>query len=431
MFICKNISKKGSSLYFAGVNVEELANKYGTPLYIMDENRIRENIKTYVDSLRLYFGGNAIPLFASKSCSFKQIYRIMKEEGIGIDVVSIGEIYTAKEAGFDLKKSYFHGNNKTRQDIEFAISNGVGVFVVDNEDELTLLNEVAKEKGVNQEILIRITPGIDTHTYEAVNTGKVDSKFGNAIKTGLADSIVKKAISLSNVTLSGFHCHLGSQVFEEDVFERGAKIMIDFISHVKEDYGIEISKLNLGGGFGVRYVESDPIINIDKKIEEISKVVKDECEKKGLKVPFILLEPGRSIVADSGMTVYRVGSVKEIKDFKKYLSIDGGMGDNPRYALYKSKYTILPVTKMDLQFTEEYSVVGRCCESGDIIGENISLPKMEVGDLVAVLTTGAYNYSMASNYNRLLRPMVIMIKGGKDYVAVKRETLEYLVGLDV
>lgn len=431
MFICKNISKKGSSLYFAGVSVEELANKYGTPLYIMDENRIRENIKTYVDSLRLYFGGNAIPLFASKSCSFKQIYRIMKEEGIGIDVVSIGEIYTAKEAGFDLKKSYFHGNNKTRQDIEFAISNGVGVFVVDNEDELTLLNEVAKEKGLNQEILIRITPGIDTHTYEAVNTGKVDSKFGNAIKTGLADSIVKKAISLSNVTLSGFHCHLGSQVFEEDVFERGAKIMIDFISHVKEDYGIEISKLNLGGGFGVRYVESDPIINIDKKIEEISKVVKGECEKKGLKVPFILLEPGRSIVADSGMTVYRVGSVKEIKDFKKYLSIDGGMGDNPRYALYKSKYTILPVSKMDLQFTEEYSVVGRCCESGDIIGENISLPKMEVGDLVAVLTTGAYNYSMASNYNRLLRPMVIMIKDGKDYVAVKRETLEYLVGLDV
>lgn len=429
--ICNNISKEGSTLYFAGLDTTTLAKKYGTPLYLMDEDKIRQNCRIYIDAMKKAFGKNAQPLYASKAASFKRIYEIAKDEGMGIDVVSTGEIYTAKMAGFPLENAYFHSNNKTDEDIAFAMENGIGHFVVDNKEELYAIDEEAKKQGKAQKILLRLTPGIDTHTYEAVNTGKVDSKFGTAIETGQAKEMVKLALSFSNIELSGFHCHIGSQVFDSDTFLRGSHIMLMFIKEIFDETGFMASQLDLGGGYGVRYVDSDPYINIEENIMSVADAVKKECESLGIPVPKILMEPGRSIVADAGMTLYTVGTVKTIPGYKNYVSVDGGMTDNPRFALYGSMYTVHIANKMDEKSDFHCSLVGRCCESGDVIQENIFLPKPERGDIVAVCTTGAYNYSMASNYNRIARPPVVMIKGGVDYVAVKRETLSDIIKNDI
>ena len=429
--ICSNISKNKNTLYFANVSTAEMAKKYGTPLYLMDEDKIRSNCRVYKNAMDKYFDGNAMPLYASKASSFKRIYEIIKEEGLGIDVVSSGEIYTALKAGLSLENAYFHSNNKTDWDIEFAIDNKIGYFVVDNAEELEVINETAGKKGIVQKILLRLTPGIDTHTYEAINTGKVDSKFGSAIETGQAEEITKYALSLKNIDLAGFHCHIGSQVFDSDTFFRSSEIMLSYIAEIKSKYNFEARELSLGGGYGVRYVESDPCIDIDENIKTVAERVKEYCEKFSLKIPKILMEPGRSIVADAGMTIYTVGTVKTIPGYKNYVSIDGGMTDNPRFALYGSEYTVLLANKVDEKADFNCSVVGRCCESGDIIQENVMLPRPVRGDLVAVCTTGAYNYSMASNYNRLPRPPIVMLSGGKDYVAVKRETLDDIISNDI
>ena len=429
--ICSNISKNKNTLYFANVSTAEMAKKYGTPLYLMDEEKIRSNCRVYKNAMDKYFDGNAMPLYASKASSFKRIYEIIKEEGLGIDVVSSGEIYTALRAGLSLENAYFHSNNKTDWDIEFAIDNKIGYFVVDNAEELEVINETAGKKGIVQKILLRLTPGIDTHTYEAINTGKVDSKFGSAIETGQAEEITKYALSLKNIDLAGFHCHIGSQVFDSDTFFRSSEIMLSYIAEIKSKYNFEARELSLGGGYGVRYVETDPCIDIDENIKTVAERVKEYCEKFSLKIPKILMEPGRSIVADAGMTIYTVGTVKTIPGYKNYVSIDGGMTDNPRFALYGSEYTVLLANKVDEKADFNCSVVGRCCESGDIIQENVMLPRPVRGDLVAVCTTGAYNYSMASNYNRLPRPPIVMLSGGKDYVAVKRETLDDIISNDI
>ncbi len=429
--ICDNLTVKDGVLHFAGANTVELAKEYKTPLYLMDENRIRYNCRVYLNAMQKYFGDNAMPLYASKAASFKKIYEIMREEGMGIDVVSSGEIYTAIKAGFDLKNAYFHSNNKTDEDINFAMQNGVGYFVVDNKEELDAINVIAKERGLTQSILLRLTPGIDTHTYEAVNTGKVDSKFGTAIETGQAEKMVEYTLTLSNIKLCGFHCHIGSQVFESDTFIRGSKIMLQFIAGVKNKLGFVTEQLDLGGGYGVRYLDSHPIIDIADNIRQVAECVKKTCAELNITVPKILLEPGRSIVADAGLTLYTVGTVKEITGYKNYTSIDGGMTDNPRFALYESPYTILPASRMNDTVDFKSDVVGRCCESGDIIQKDVMLPKSKRGDILAVCTTGAYNYSMASNYNRITRPAVVMIKDTKPYIAVKRESLEYLTENDI
>ena len=429
--ICSNISKKNNTLYFANVSTAEMAKKYGTPLYLMDEDKIRSNCRVYKNAMDKYFDGKAMPLYASKASSFKRIYEIIKEEGLGIDVVSSGEIYTALKAGLSLENAYFHSNNKTDWDIEFAIDNKIGYFVVDNAEELEVINETAGKKGIVQKILLRLTPGIDTHTYEAINTGKVDSKFGSAIETGQAEEITKYALSLKNIDLAGFHCHIGSQVFDSDTFFRSSEIMLSYIAEIRSKYNFEARELSLGGGYGVRYVETDPCIDIDENIKTVAERVKEYCEKFSLKIPKILMEPGRSIVADAGMTIYTVGTVKTIPGYKNYVSIDGGMTDNPRFALYGSEYTVLLANKVDEKADFSCSVVGRCCESGDIIQENVMLPRPVRGDLVAVCTTGAYNYSMASNYNRLPRPPIVMLSEGNDYIAVKRETLEDIISNDI
>ncbi len=413
-----------SHLTCAGADTVELAEKYGTPLYVMDEARIRANMQKYIGAMREYFGGGSRPLFASKALSFKRIYEIAREEGMGIDVVSAGELYTAYLAGFPLENAFFHGNNKTPEEISLALELGIGYFVVDNEYELREISDQATARGIEQKILLRITPGIDPHTHAKISTGNVDSKFGSPIVTGQAEAIVKQALSTDNVILCGYHCHIGSQIFDIDPFCDAADIMLEFSASMRDKLGFEAKIINLGGGFGVRYVESDPQIDVVKNIREISEHVTASCEKLGLSRPDIIMEPGRSIVADAGLTLYTAGGVKTIEGYKSYVAIDGGMTDNPRYALYQSAYTVINASRASAEADLLATVAGKCCESGDMIGEEMSLAAPERGDVVAVLVTGAYNYSMSSNYNRICRPAVVMISPeGKDYVAVERESL--------
>ncbi len=430
--ICDNLSiNEQGHLCFAGQDTVELAKQYGTPLYLMDADRIRHNCRTYINAMKKAYGDNFEVIYAGKAASFKQMYRIMKEEGMCVDSVSIGEIYTALSAGFPAHHIHFHGNNKTEQDLLFALEHGVGTIVVDNSDELVSLNDLAIAKGVKQNVLLRLTPGIDTHTYEAVSTGKVDSKFGFAIETGQAEEVTKLALSMEGIHLEGFHCHVGSQVFDSDSFVMSATIMLGFIKEIQTKYGYTAKTLDLGGGYGVRYLESDPTMDIEVNILRVADHIKSTCSELSLPLPKIMMEPGRSIVADAGMTLYTVGTVKEIPGYKNYVAIDGGMTDNPRYALYESEYTLIVANKAGASTDYVADVVGRCCESGDIIQPKVSLPQsITKGDIIAVCTTGAYNYSMASHYNRFTKPAVVMLEQGDSFVAVRRETLDDLIRFD-
>lgn len=433
MILHKNfdVNEKGH-LTIGGADALELAAEFGTPAYVLDENTIRENCRIYKKAATECFGADALPLYASKALCFSGIYKLVAEEGLGVDCVSGGELYTAKKAGFPAEKIYFHGNNKTDKDISDALDMGVGTFVVDNTDELDALSAIATARGVTQRILLRITPGIDPHTHRAVVTGNVDSKFGSAIETGQAMEIVKRAIATKGVALAGLHCHVGSQIFDTDPFSDAASIMIRFIADIaRECDGFEIEELNLGGGLGVKYTEYDREIDYAKTIGEMASIIKGYCKEHGIRLPRIILEPGRSLVAAAGATLYTVGSVKEIKGFRNYISVDGGMPDNPRYALYQSQYTALIANRATAPRDYRATLAGRCCESGDLLGENMEIQSAKRGDILAVLVTGAYNYSMASNYNRLPRPPVIMVKDGAARVAVKRETYDDITANDV
>jgi diaminopimelate decarboxylase len=414
-------------LSFGGYDTTELAAQFGTPLMVMDEAVIRHRCRTYLNAVAASFPEGSMPLYASKALSLKKLYEIMKEEGMGIDVVSSGELYTAYRAGFPLEKAYFHGNSKTDTDIAFAMDHGIGHFVCDNEDELRAIHAEAGRRGIRQKVLLRLTPGIDPHTHEKISTGRIDCKFGAAIETGQAETLVLSALEKENIELRGYHCHIGSQIFDYAPFCDAAVMMLEFVAEMGRKHGYLASVLNLGGGMGVPYVESDPSIDYAANIAGIGKLIGETCQRLGIQAPAILLEPGRSIVADAGMTLYNVTSVKEIPGFKNYAAVNGGMTDNPRYTLYQADYTVLPASRMNDDRDFLCTIAGSCCESGDLLQENVSIPKPNRGDLIAVLTTGAYNYSMASNYNRIARPSVVMLQGGKDYVAVRRESLEDLL----
>ena len=425
-----DVNEKGH-LTIGGADAIALAEEFGTPAYIIDENVIRANCRAYKKAAEENFGADSLPLYASKALCFTGIYKIAAEEGMGIDCVSGGELYTAVRAGFPADRIYFHGNNKTDKDISDAMDMGVGTFVVDNTDELLAVSAEASRRRKKQRILLRITPGIDPHTHKAICTGSVDSKFGSAIETGQAMEIVKLAISQKGINLAGLHCHIGSQIFDVEPFADAADIMVRFIAEIKDELGYEISELNLGGGLGVRYVESDPHIDYADAIKQIAAVVTGFCAQAGVKMPRVILEPGRSLVAAAGATLYTVGGVKEIPGFKNYVSVDGGMPDNPRYALYGSRYTALIANRASEEKSYRATIAGRCCESGDLLGEDMPLQEAKRGDILAVLVTGAYNYSMASNYNRIPRPPVILVKDGEARVAVRRETYGDLTRNDV
>lgn len=427
---CLSVNEKGN-LQLGGCDLKAIAKEYGTPAYVLDENTIRKNCRAYVDSIKKYYDGNGIAIYASKALSCKYMYNLIAAEGMGADVVSGGEIYTALTAGFPADKLYFHGNNKSVEELEFALKNGVGRIVVDNELELTRINEISERLDICANVIIRITPGVDAHTHEFIRTGQIDSKFGATLENGEADEITALASSLKNICLKGYHCHIGSQIFELAPFEHAAEIMMNFIGDMKDKYGIEADELDLGGGFGIKYVDSDTPIDYGEYIRAVSVVVKKVASKRGLKLPFIIVEPGRSIVAEAGLTLYTVGTIKDIPGIRKYVSIDGGMGDNPRYILYQSEYTVLSAENPQAPQNDVITLAGKCCESGDLIGENMKTSGFKTDEIVAVLSTGAYNYSMASNYNRIPRPPVIMVSDGKAKAVVRRETYEDLVRCDL
>ena len=432
MFISNNIeiNKKGH-LTFAGMDTVDLATKYGTPLYLIDENRIRERARIYVDAMKEFFGNNSYPLFAGKALSFKDIYRIIGEEGMGADVVSPGELYTAMNAGFNPKKICFHGNNKTDSDISYAIECGVGLFVCDCIEELEAINRESIKRGIQQDILLRLSPGVDPHTHAKITTGMTDSKFGISLIGGAAERISVYAASLPGISLKGFHSHIGSQIESCDPFCEELTRLLEFISLLKEEHSINVEILNMGGGMGIKYKENDVDIDYRNNIKILASVYNSYKEKKDIGCLKFLIEPGRSIVGDAGMTIYTVGSHREIPGCTPYTSIDGGMADNPRYALYEAPYTVYSCNKANEKYDTITNLVGRCCESGDIIQKNISLPSPKRNDIVAVSCTGAYNYSMASNYNRLCKPPIVIIYDGKSRIAVKRETFEDIIRNDL
>ena len=415
---------------FAGHSVDALAERYGTPLYLMDEEHIRANCRMYKNAFLAGFGDDTGVLYAGKAAAFKEIYRIMAQEGIGVDAVSVGELYTALSVGYPAERIYYHGDAKTDEDIRYALDHGVGCFVVDNETDLAALSAQTQARGMRQKVLLRITPGIDPHTYEAVNTGTVDVKFGVPIQTGQAEALVRAALSADGIDVAGLHCHVGSEVFDEDVFERSSDVMVEFMAFLHAKYGFTARELDLGGGYGVRYVDSDPAADIPARIAGVAAHLRARIKETDLPMPRVLMEPGRSIVADAGMTVYTVSTVKHIPGFKNYVIVDGGMADNPRYILYDARYTVLHGQREG--GTDTFDLVGRCCESGDVLQPAVELPAdVRRGDLVCVCTTGAYNYSMASNYNRLGRPPVVMLSPDGARVVVRRETAEDLCALDL
>ncbi len=432
MFVsqCLN-TNENNHLTIGGCDTVELAKEFGTSLIVYDENEIRNNCRAFVGSIQKNYNGNGRVLYASKAFSCKEIYRIVNDENMGIDVVSGGELYTALSVGFPAEKICFHGNNKKYSELVEAVDAGVGRIVVDNLTELETLNTIAGDKGKKVSIMFRIKPGIDAHTHDFVRTGQIDSKFGLALETGEAMQGVKTALSMPNVELKGVHCHIGSQIFDIDPFELAAEVMMKFIKDIKDETGVTITELNLGGGFGIKYLVDDKPEAYENYMDNVAKVVNAKADEYGLPVPFIYIEPGRSIVGATAVTLYTVGSVKKIPDVRNYVSVDGGMVDNPRYILYQSAYEVVCANKINDDKTLTATVAGKCCESGDLIQENVKLPEVEAGDILAVLSTGAYNYSMASNYNRIPRPPVVMVKDGKARLIIKGESYEDIIKNDI
>lgn len=424
---------KDNHLEIGGVDCSLLKEQYGTPLYVMDQAYIENMCKIYKETLESEYGDGLI-CYASKAFSCLEIYRIINQIGIGADSVSIGELYTAKKTGFPMEKICLHGNNKTYQELSFAVENGVGYIVIDAYSEADQLNEICKNQNKIQNVLIRINPGVEAHTHHFIQTANIDSKFGFSISTGEAEKIVQYVANKSNLSLKGLHCHIGSQIFEDKSFELAVEKMTDFYKSIAENYNLTFDVLNLGGGFGIYYSEGDSKKSYQEYaqyIKTISTALKKAIKEKGIKKPYLILEPGRSIVGEAGITLYTAGRVKEIKDVKSYIAVDGGMFDNPRYALYQAKYEVVCAEKMKMPATVKYSIAGKCCESGDLIAEDIMLPEVNEGDLIAVLSTGAYNYSMSSNYNRNLVPPVVMVKDGKSRYVVKPQTFDDLLRNDI
>ena len=432
MYVSENLSvNENKHLVIGEHDTVELAKKFGTPLYVLDEDLFRKNCRVYKNAIDRYYDGNGLVLYANKALCTVYTCKAAAQEGLGADVVSGGELYTAIKAGFPMDKIYFHGNNKTDEELEMAVKNGVGHIIVDNAYELERLNETAKRYGVVQNVMFRIKPGVDAHTHSFIQTGQIDSKFGVALENGEAFEIYEKAHNMSNVNPDGLHCHIGSQIFDVEPFCKAAEIMMNFAGDLKDKLGLEIKKLNLGGGYGIMYTEKDDPVPYDEYIKHVSEVVKKTAAERGIDIPFILMEPGRSIAAPAGITLYTVGGVKDIKNVRKYVSVDGGMCDNPRYILYESEYAAVLANKADAPKTEKVTVAGKCCESGDILLKDAMMPEINEGDILAVLATGAYNYSMASNYNRIPRPAMVAVSGNDAKIIVKRESYEDLIKNDV
>lgn len=417
-------------LEIGGVDAVDLANQYGTPLYVYDVALIRERARGFKKT----FEEAQVPAqvaYASKAFSTIAMVQLAEEEGLSLDVVSGGELYTAMAAGFPVEKIHFHGNNKSREELEMALKNGIGCIVVDNFYELDLLQTICKEKGVQIKILLRVTPGIEAHTHDYILTGQEDSKFGFDLQNGQAARALKQAVQSEYMEVLGLHCHIGSQIFDPKGFLLATDKIFEKLNVWKQEYSFEAKVLNLGGGFGVRYTKEDEPMQPEQYVKEIIAEVKKCTDHYGMKLPEIWIEPGRSLVGNAGITLYRVGSSKDVPSVRKYLAVDGGMSDNIRPALYQAKYEAVLANKPLAPQIEKVSIAGKCCESGDMLIWDLPIPKAGPEDILAVFCTGAYGYSMASNYNRLPRPAVVFVENGESRLVVKRESYEDLIRLDL
>lgn len=423
------INDKGR-LEIGGCDATELVEKFGTPLYVMDEEFIRKNCGEYYEAFTGTYPNSQV-IYASKAFMTTAMCHIVASEGLGLDVVSGGELYTALKAGFPTDRIYFHGNNKTEDELRMALEAKIGRIVVDNIYEMENLNRLCAELKTRANILIRITPGIEAHTHEYIQTGQIDSKFGMVMSNGQAMEGIKKALELENLELKGLHCHIGSQIFELESYQHAAEVMMGFLVKIYGETGHRFEELNLGGGFGIYYISGDKPANIKTYATLVMETTKRVAEEMEYPMPKVIVEPGRSIVGETGTTLYKIGSVKDIPGVRKYVAVDGGMTDNPRPALYQARYEAILANKANQPKTDEVSIAGKCCESGDMLIWDLHVPAVESGDVLAVFCTGAYNYSMSSNYNRLMRPAVVFVKDSQADLVVKRETLDDIVRNDV
>ncbi|MFH0702742.1 MAG: diaminopimelate decarboxylase [bacterium] len=414
-------------LEIGGCDTVELAEKYGTPLYIYDETTIRRSCQEYKNAFSTY--NNSLMLFASKAFLTKAICCILNQEGFGLDVVSGGEIYTAAKSNFNTEKIFFNGNNKTTEELELALDLNIGRITVDNFFELALLDSIAKSRNIKANILLRITPGIECHTHEYIKTGHLDSKFGFDL-TQVNEAIELINEQYSNLVLRGLHAHIGSQIFETKVYYDLVGIVLDKFAQIKDKFGLILDEMNIGGGLGIKHTESENPPSINDIAEIIIDSLNKNLAKYNLPKPRLIIEPGRSIIGTSGTTLYCVGSSKQVPEGKKYIAVDGGMADNPRPSMYKAKYNAIIANKANSEPSEKVTIAGRYCESGDILINDIELPDVEAGDIICVFSTGAYNYSMSSNYNRVPRPAAILVQNGSSNVIIKRESYEDLISLD-
>ena len=430
MRLFDGMTVENGELNISGVGVSELKAQYGTPLYVYDENMLVNQCRTFINNFKSSRFNTEV-LYASKAFSCLEVLRIASREGLGVDVVSLGEIHTAYKSGYDMRRAYFHGNNKTREELQYALEVGVGTIVVDNDYEYEMINEIVRECGNTVDVLLRINTGIDAHTHEYIKTAKDDSKFGYSVYDETIYDLIADINNQSNLNFVGFHSHIGSQIFEKTSFFEAVKVVMEFTRRVQERLGLTISVLNLGGGFGVYYTEEDKPFELAEFLREYIKVVERESDNFGLDLTKVVIEPGRSLTCNAGSTLYSVGGVKKTFAGREYVFVDGGMADNPRYALYKAKYEAMLANKMNEEADTIYTVAGKCCESGDMLVMDAKLPKAEQGDLLLVSSTGAYNYSMSSNYNRLPKLPVVFVKDGISRLVVKGETLEDLIRQDV
>lgn len=419
-----------SNYIFAGCDTVELGKKYGTPLYIMSEDYIKDRCKEIREDF-MEKHSNTRAVYASKAFLTKEMARIIKREGIGMDVVSGGELYTAIQADFPMEKIIFHGNNKTFDEIELAIENNVGRIVVDNIRELDLIEEIGRKYNKKTYILFRISPGIESDTHKYIQTGQVDTKFGIPLDSRTISEAMEKVMSLEFVELLGFHFHIGSQISDNKNHIKAIDIMTKLMKKVKDEYGFITKELNTGGGYGIHYAEDEKRKPLAYFTDSIMEEIEVKCKEYSLERPLIIIEPGRWLVGEAGITIYTIGAIKEIPGIRTYVSIDGGMPDNPRPSLYEAKYEGVIVNKADQDLTKTVTIAGKCCESGDILIWDLKVPEIEAGDMLAVRSTGAYNYSMSSNYNRIPRPPVVMLSEGQDRLIVKRESYEDLLRNDI
>ncbi|MDF2700034.1 MAG: lysA [Haloplasmataceae bacterium] len=421
---------KNGQLELGGCNVQDLVKNYGTPLYVVDEGLVRVTCQLFKQNL-VSENVETEVIYASKAFLTLAMCKVIAEEGLGIDVVSGGELYTALKANFPASRIYFHGNNKSKEEIMMAVNSGIGRIVVDNCAEIDLIESVCASLNKKIHVLFRVNPGIEAHTHEYIRTTNNDSKFGESIFNTNIYEILNKLINSKYLIFKGLHSHIGSQIFEENSFLEQIRVMFVFIKTIKEQCNFTVDELNLGGGFGIYYADGDTPINLSLFLKELLNEVKNKANEFELKIPKIMIEPGRSIIANAGTTLYTVGSTKKTVSGKNYCFVDGSMADNIRTALYQAQYEAAVANRMNDILDATYTIAGKCCESGDVIVRNIKLAHPKTGDIIAVASTGAYNYSMSSNYNRLTRPAVVFVKDGTSRVVVKRETLDDLLRNDL